>query len=386
MFVEQYIRLLIVILLVFVVTSGCSSPGDSALPPLPVELEVVGTFETMNSPSAIAVADELVYLGHEESLLIVNARDPQRPVQLSETPLNLTNDMIQDIHLAENIAAVLTEEHLYLLDVRNPIQPIVLSHINVLQGIGAAVKIQGTSIYVLSITRRSTGGIGGMLAILDMRDNTKPEWKGSYVFAGVNSGFSGDMYIRESHIYIAAFEKPVSQDRSRPLGLLHILDIQESYNPTLLAELPLVGKSATDVAVVADQAYVAMDWDWYQHVDVQDLHHPVALEQYRLNWHGVDRWEPEADQVHTFVPASSVRQIEAHNNLLYTTGTRQVEQGGAAVRIIDIRDPIHPRIAGGRDFPGGTIAYTQVESDTIYVALDYPSGHPGELHMLQIKK
>jgi hypothetical protein len=333
-----------------------------------VIIEQVGSFG--GAITAIAVQDDIAYVGEGTGLTILDVQDSFNPTFLARLPLP---GVVKDIQVAGDYAYVTVEYAcLLILNVQNPAYPTLLGSYDTERYAIRNVYVAGNTAYVAN-------GWGGLL-ILDVSDPTNPTLLGSYDTAGgaetvqvvgstayVANGWGGllilDMSDPASPAFLGSYDTEgetlaihvvgsTAYLAAGDAGLL-ILDVSDPISPTLLGSYYTPWK-ARDVQVVGSTAYIAAGAAYLYILDVSD---PFMLI-------GIGIYDTPGD----------VRGIQVVGNTAY------VADEYAGLHILDV-SPANPTLLGSYDTAGGgTAIHIQVVSNTAYIAADAAG-----LHILDVR-
>lgn len=195
----------------------------------PSAVEFVGSFG--GAINAVAVHDQLAYVGVGASLVLLDVGDPTAPVERSRFPLA---DLALKVQVDETLVYVADAYRgLATIDVQDPAHPALLSNYDT-PGIAVDVQVMDGMAYIAD-------GYQGM-QIVDVSDPASPQLVGSYVTE--TGAFVATIQVVGGHYaYLAD-----------PNSGLFILDVADAADPVLLQQFEEI--RATDMQVVDQLAYL----------------------------------------------------------------------------------------------------------------------------------
>lgn len=284
---------------------------------------------------AVAAANERLYFGSGNQLIVADASAPGRIREISRLRLPY---LVRDVHVAGEYVYVANDAGgLRVIDVTDPVEPTEVASVAFADRVDA-VDVQGTHAYVAA---RSAG-----LHVLDLTTPDQPRTVGHYATEDQVAGVAVDgAYAHVAAVY----------DGHR------ILDVSDPTQPEEVG-FAIRGSYdqgyAWDVAVSGNHAYVANVEIGLRRVDITnpaDAAPTVELLQ-TVHYTNDNRYRAEVlDR-----PAA----VEIANDLAF------VADQNAGLRIVDLSDPDTLRIVGTADTPGRALDVA-VAGTTAYVADQY---------------
>ncbi|MFB3909771.1 MAG: hypothetical protein ACE15D_15350 [Candidatus Eisenbacteria bacterium] len=302
---------------------------------------VVGIFRTLSVPTDIAVQAEHAYVAVDSGdenvfwgLEVIDVADPSRPRSLGKAA---TPGGAQGVAVSSTTAYVACgPAGLQAIDVADPLNPRILG------------EVPGTAWHVALSGKLACVGTGGRwtVALVDITRAKSAPLVGSVHLPDEAHGLA----IRGSHAYIGArvsglqvvdFSDPASPrivasaDLFWAIGVavsgpyayvtagygpreLVVVDISDPLNPYAIGSAVTLG-SSTGVAISGNYAYVADSEAGMTVVDISNPHAPVVVAN--LSTPGWAR-------------------------VIAVSGTYAYVGDSYGLRVMDIKDPLHPRIVG----------------------------------------
>jgi len=275
---------------------------------------------------AIAINAGFVYVvtapdqGGLGSLTIIDARQPDAPQIVSQ------RDMIgpQDIAFAGDTAyvkscslpTVATGCTLSVFGVSDPAQPSLIQELTLLSPPGrttsvAPMQVRGGYLYLAYGYIPTLCCSTGMLEIFAIQDPGHVSRVGQYsTGGGLREGIIGALGVLDTTAYVA----------SLGVGKLTAINISDPANPTSIANIALPS-GADDMQIIASLAYVTSGFN--PKITIIDVGDPAAMRP--------------VGELTTSGPTASIR-VQLDRAFVVDTV--------AGVRILDVSDPMQPRLLG----------------------------------------
>ncbi|NBB73398.1 MAG: hypothetical protein GVY35_06940 [Bacteroidetes bacterium] len=331
-------RLILLLTLLFVATAGLrpsaahAQEKDASEPSIYADslthLEDWGSY-------AVAVANERLYFGSGNQLIIADASAPGRIREISRLRLPY---LVRDVHVAGEYVYVANDAGgLRVVDVTDPVEPTEVASIAFDDRVDA-VDVQGTHAYVAA---RSAG-----LHILNIANPDQPRTVGHYATEDQVAGVAVD----GAYAHVAAvYDGHRILDVSAPTQPEEVgFAIRGSYDQGY----------AWDVAVSGDHAYVANVEIGLRRVDITNPADAAPTVELLQTVHHTNDNRYRAEVLDR--PAA----VEIANDFAF------VADQNAGLRIVDLSDPDTLRIVGTADTPGRALDVA-VAGTTAFVADQY---------------
>jgi hypothetical protein len=324
----------------------------------PSQPREVGTFETEDMASAVAIVDGVALLAvNYQALSVVDVSDPTDPSEVAKLPIQ---GSVQGIRLAGDRAYVFDGSgDLYILDVSAPAEPQLLAGI---ENVGKLIDLCALGTHVL-VTEEAGG-----LRVIDVADPEQPT-----VVATVDVLSAARLWPAGDHIFVA------------DSAGLHVLNLSDPRVPIERSVADFPG-SPFEVHVVGDLALVATGSEGLRVIDVSDLDHPreaaaitqmsEAKEVAVAGRHAFvasileglyvfDVTDPAAPvEVAVLTIPSPVDGLRRPARAVRAVGDRAFVSG-TDLHVLDIADPLAPRVEGSLDIDGWSL---EVDGDRVYIA------------------
>ena len=284
---------------------------------------------------AVAIANERLYFGHGNQLIIADASTPGRIREISRLQLPY---LVRDVLVAGAYVYVANDTGgLRVIDATDPVEPTEVASVAFDDRVDA-IDIQGHHAYVAA---RSAG-----LHVLDIATPDQPRKVGHYPTEDQVAGVA----VEGSFAHVAAV-----YDGHR------ILDVSDPTRPKEVG-FAIRGSYdqgyAWDVAVAGDHAYVANVEIGLRRVDISNPADAAPTVEMLQTVHYTNDNRYRADVLDR--PAA----VEVAGDFAF------VADQNAGLRIVDISDPDTLRVVGTVDTPGRALDVA-VAGNTAYVADQY---------------
>lgn len=331
-------RFALLLAILFVVTAGPEPPaayaqdedasGASIYADSLTHLEDWGSY-------AVAIANERLYFGSGNQLIIADASTPGRLREISRLRLPY---LVRDVRVAGAYVYVANDAGgLRVIDATDPVEPTEVASVSFDDRVDA-VDIQGNHAYVAA---RSAG-----LHVLDIANPDEPQKVGHYPTEDQVAGVAVD----GSYAHVAAV-----YDGHR------ILDVSDPTQPREVG-FAIRGSYdqgyAWDVAVDGNHAYVANVEIGLRRVDITNPADAAPTVEMLQTVHYTNDNRYRADVLDR--PAA----VEVANGFAF------VADQNAGLRVVDLSDPDTLRLVGTADTPGRALDVA-VSGNTAYVADQY---------------
>ncbi|PWB69825.1 MAG: hypothetical protein C3F15_14360 [Holophagae bacterium] len=315
---------------------------DVGAPSAPVE---VGSVDPGGNASAVAVSNGYAYVVDGETwdspLRVIDISTPSAPMEAGflATP---TKDF--DVAVAGGYAFVASHEGgLRVIDVSAPSMPVEVAFLG-MPGVAVGIAVSGTYAYVAA----ADAG----LRIVDVSIPSAP------VEVGIAPSYAFDVAVLGGYAYVVGGDG------------LRVIDVSTPSAPVELGWVATPSRSADEVAVSGDHAYVADSIEGLRVIEVSSPSAPVAVGFADVPGCGAYELAVAGDYAYAafFGWNSGLQVVDASNptapvrvGLVHTpsAGDIAVEDGYAylavldsGIRVIDLRTPSAPVVVGAHDTPG----------------------------------
>jgi hypothetical protein len=240
---------------------------------------------------SVAVSGDLIFLGLNSELRILDASDPIHPVKLGS--VSVPDNVLSVFVLGNRAYFAAGNSGLLIVDVSNPEFPTILGTADT-PGSAQGVFVSGSYAYVAD-------GASG-LRIINVSDPGHPSETGFYD----TPGFANGLVVSGNYAYVAHSEN----------SGLRIIDIQNPGSPQEVGFYP-TPKGAYNVRLAGNFAFIAAD-----DIEIADVSDPASPKY-------VGFYETQRSAYDIQVSGSSAFLVEWDNH-------------GGILRILDISDPAHP--------------------------------------------
>lgn len=362
-----------------------------------VNVELVGQWG--GDCDAVAISDNLAYIGLGPSLVILDISEPSNPVKLGKIILP---DMVSDIAVVGEYAYVSDSgAGLQIIDVSDPTSPGLICDTDIYVRrvviVGSFAYMVGQGLHIFDITdpanpvqvgwydtpamgvaiadnRAYIAGWGTGLQIIDVSDSSNPLWLGSCA----TTGLASEIAVSGDYAYIIN-------------GDMDIIDISDPANPFLVntyeADYLLRNR-----IIANEYVYVIDTSRGFQILDVSDHSNPIKIGSYKI--YGIEGLVLDGDNaylgngrglhiVDVNVPENptllgryesngSISCVGVADNYVYTGGWY-------GIRVIDVNDPANPELVGLLETPGLDLLEIEIADSYAYAACQF-----GGLHIINI--
>jgi len=319
-------------------------------------IELVGR-ALMGTINAVAVDENIAYLGTGAGLLVLDVTDPANPRELSRLFLPV---VVSDVALSGGLLFVAGGTELRILDVSDPTHPEETGIFRPSSGYFDRLAIDGSLVYV--------SGDLPLLRILDVSDPRQPRQVGQI----------SDERFHASPTSVAIAGRTAYVGNGRRF---HIIDISNPTRPQGQGLLELAGDAVVyDIAVMGDVSYAAAGRGNLRIVEISDPTHPREVRGFGT---AINTTSVTITGRYAYVAASGKLQVLDVSDLLAPRELRvlnlpdaqRVTLSGnlayiaarASMAIVDVTDPTNPVQRGS--FVSSGFAWSVTVSDGMaYVA------------------
>jgi hypothetical protein len=330
--------------LAFLLQGSALTVLDISAPAAPTR---IGHMPLLWHATMLAVTDGIVYVASNQTMQIVDTRNPALPVELARFQ---ARGNITHIQVA-GTSAYLTETFngMEVVDVSDASHPFhVAQYVHLTDG--ARILVIGNLAYVIDLSN--------VLAILDISNPSAPLTRGTFTLSSPAQTSFENLVVVGNHAYINAFTDTPAGPQSR----LVTLDITHPENPLLLGNIEI---PASLVAVAGNIAYVLSSTQ-LQLFDITDPAQPVAHGVYQgaLAQAGGAIVQVDANRIYLVEDPTAFKILDASNldNLTvlgsYATLAglnipQSIQVVGSTgyvliqgLQILDLTNPISPTLRG----------------------------------------